>query len=137
MCYFLDVRLVDGTDSILQGRVEVFYNGTWGTVCDDSWDLAGAYVVCRELGYGRAVEAYQFATTSTVYVIHPYCSISRSKSSGYVRLYSSSISKLVTNYFGVINVPAVIAHCSPDPIVINFHAALVICNVITVSQSDI
>ena len=62
MCYFLDVRLVDGTDSIPQGRVEVFYNGTWGTVCDDSWDLTNAYVVCRELGYGRAVKAYLSAT---------------------------------------------------------------------------
>ena len=51
-----DIRLVDGARTTTdgdpcEGRLEIYYDGEWGTICDDFWSVEDANVACRQLGF--------------------------------------------------------------------------------------
>ena len=54
------LRLADGYRNG-EGRVEIFHDGYWGTVYDYNWDIKDAQVVCRQLGYSKAIRAPKHA----------------------------------------------------------------------------
>ena len=78
---FLGLRLVGGGWKG-EGRVEIFHNDNWGTVCDDGWDMTDANVVCRQLGFpfaAFAVGSARFgAGSGRIWLDDVYCSGSES-----------------------------------------------------------
>ena len=69
------VRLVDG-GSYREGRLEVYYNGIWGTVCNDGWNDQYASLVCAQLGFGSSGKLADFgAGTGNILLEKVMCSI--------------------------------------------------------------
>ena len=51
------VEFAVGSELTVGGRLEMCYQGVWGTLCDDHWEIRDAVVACRQLGHkteGRA-----------------------------------------------------------------------------------
>lgn len=44
------IRLIGGATE-MEGRLQVYLDGKWGTVCDYGWTLTDAALVCHQLGY--------------------------------------------------------------------------------------
>lgn len=55
-----DLRFAGYGSTPLWGRVEIYLNGTWGTICDDAFRLKEADVMCRQMGQGYAINYRSF-----------------------------------------------------------------------------
>ena len=61
-----DLRLVRNgltSSSYTSGRLEVYYSGRWGTVCDDGWTTTNSDVACRQLGFAGAATSTSYRTS--------------------------------------------------------------------------
>lgn len=79
LCYKVSepqLRLANGGRSY--GRVEINYDGTWGTICDASWTKYDASTVCRQLGFIDGVaysNSYYGPGTGPVYLNSMRCRV--------------------------------------------------------------
>lgn len=72
----IPLRLMSGPQD-RQGRLEILFNGSWGTVCDQGWTWGATHVSCRQLGYvssdGFSTEAAFGMGTGPVWMSHVEC----------------------------------------------------------------
>lgn len=76
-----DVRIIGGGTKNT-GRVEIRHQGVWGTVCDDSWDIIDAGVVCRQIGFRKATayyHSYRPAGSGHIWMDNVQCTGSESR----------------------------------------------------------
>ena len=75
------IRLIGGNNRF-EGRVEIMYQGIWGTICDDGWDDINTDIVCRQLGLfnGTTTGQDQYGSSSgPVWLSQVNCSGNESK----------------------------------------------------------
>lgn len=67
-CVDGDVRLVNGS-APYEGRVEICYDGVWGSVCDSGWDNRDASIVCLQMGFQGASKLHD-TVKRTSFMVH-------------------------------------------------------------------
>ena len=74
-CPSMALRLMNGSMvSEREGRVEICYNNTFNTICDDFWDDLDARVVCNQLGFtGSGKKQSQTTSESVLTFQHHAC----------------------------------------------------------------
>jgi hypothetical protein len=65
-----EIRLVNGTFPG-EGRVEVKHGEKWGSICDDSFDVNDAKVICRMLGFHNKLVYLALRYIDTLYGFPP------------------------------------------------------------------
>ena len=58
------IRLVNGSKP-WEGIVEIFYNNTWGTICDDGYSSSNGPVLCKQLGYQGYIGSFRYTRSSS------------------------------------------------------------------------
>ena len=106
-----DLRLVQNgisNSSYTRGRLEVYYSGLWGTVCDNSWSSANTRVACRQLGFPTHNTSW---TTSSAggwgvctlqlwaMLWTAWCSLSQSRATVYIYIYLVKIAVRYIDFF--------------------------------------
>ena len=81
VCNDGDLRLVNGNTG-MEGRVELCMGNSYGTVCDDRWDVLDARVACRQLGFSTdgkwCKESFVVPVFSVSLFVCLFCSCSSS-----------------------------------------------------------
>jgi len=70
------LRLVQGnytTSTLTSGRLEIYLNGQWGTVCDDLWGQDESDVACQQLGYIDALGFWRSIDEGSVITVLNVC----------------------------------------------------------------
>ena len=83
MCDDWDLRLVNGTTQVnnpepREGRVEICFNNTYGSICHDLWNDNDGQVVCRQLGYSSQntsvrINAFYNSSSGPIYLDRVQC----------------------------------------------------------------
>ena len=51
-----DIQLYGGIH-LHEGRIEFQHKNQWGVICEDTWDLRDADVICRQLGFEKGASS--------------------------------------------------------------------------------